>query len=130
MIEIYQKVIDILINGGVKLTKWITSDVKVKSHIPKTDRSKKVVRTFEAEPQLSSILGYNWKVNTDSLIVCRGTEQEVPAKMPRRILIVCLNIVRPAWDMFTFHDKGAVSTQNHLVSNGTCMGQRIVSRTL
>ena len=52
-IEIYQKVRDILIKGWFKLTKWITSDEEVKSHIPETDRSKKVVKTFEAEPQSS-----------------------------------------------------------------------------
>ena len=79
-IEIYQKVRDILIKGGFKLTKWITSDEEVKSHIPETDRSTKVVKTFEAEPQSSSILEL-WNVDRDSLIVCRGTEQEVPAKM-------------------------------------------------
>ena len=68
-IEIYQKVRDILIKGGFKLTKWITSDDEVKSHIPETDRSTKVVKTFEAEPQSPSILGLNWNVDTDSLIV-------------------------------------------------------------
>ena len=64
-IEIYQKVRDILIKGGFKLTKWITSDEEVKSHIPETDKSKKVVKTFEAEPQSSSTLGLSWNVDTD-----------------------------------------------------------------
>ena len=80
-IEVYQKVRDILIKGGFDLTKWITSDDEVKSQIPEADRSMKVVKTFEAEPQPSSILGLNWNVDTDSLIVCRGTEQEVLAKI-------------------------------------------------
>ena len=80
-IEIYQKVRDILIKGGFNLTKWITSDDEVKPQIPETDRSTNVVKTFKAEPQLSSIVGLNWNVDTDSLIVCRGTEQEVPAKI-------------------------------------------------
>ena len=92
-IEIYQKVRDILIKGGFKLTKWITSDEEVKSHIPETDRSKKVVKTFEAEPQSSSILGLNWNVDTDSLIVCRGTEQEVPAKITQRIVLSFVSAV-------------------------------------
>ena len=73
-IEIYQKVRDILSKGGFKLTKWITSDDEVKLQIPETDRSTKVVKTLEAEPQSSSILGLNLNVDTDSLIVCRGTE--------------------------------------------------------
>ena len=50
-IEIYQKVRDILIKVGFNFTKWITSDDEVKSQIPETDRSTKVVKTFEAEPQ-------------------------------------------------------------------------------
>ena len=92
-IEIYQKVRDILIKGGFKLTKWITSDEEVKSHIPETDRSKKVVKTFEAEPQSYSILGLNWNVDTDSLIVCRGTEQGVPAKITQRIVLFFVSAV-------------------------------------
>ena len=92
-IEIYQKVRDILIKCGFKLTKWITSDEEVKSHIPETDRSKKVVKTFEAEPQSSSILGLNWNVDTDSLIACRGTEQEVPAKITQRIVLSFVSAV-------------------------------------
>ena len=92
-IEIYQKVRDILIKGGFKLTKWITSDEEVKSHIPETDRSKKVVKTFEAEPQSSSILGLKWNVDTDSLIVCRGTEQEVPAEITQRIVLSFVSAV-------------------------------------
>ena len=68
-IEIYQKVREILKKGGFKLTKWITSDDEVESQIPETDRSPKVVKTFEAEPQSSSILGLNWNVDTDNLIV-------------------------------------------------------------
>ena len=70
--EIYQKVREILNRGGFKLTKWITSHDEVQSHIPETDRSTKVVKIFEAESQSSLILGLNWNVDTDSLIVCRG----------------------------------------------------------
>ena len=92
-IEIYQKVREILNKGGFKLTKWITSDDEVKSQIPETDRSTKVVRTFEAEPQSSSILGLNWNVDTDSLIVCRGTEQEDPAKITQRIVLSFVSAV-------------------------------------
>ena len=70
-IEIYQKVKDILIKCGLNLTKWVTSAEEVKSQIPEADRSTKVVKNFEAEPQSSSILGLNSNVDTDSLIVCR-----------------------------------------------------------
>ena len=92
-IQIYQKVRDVLSKGGFKLTKWIASDEEVKSQIPETDRSTKVVKTFEAEPQSSSILGLNWNVETDSLIVCRGTEQEVPAKITQRIVLSFVSAV-------------------------------------
>ena len=85
-IEIYQKVRDVLIKSGFNLTKWITSDDGLKSQIPETDRSTKVVKTFEAEPQSSSILGLNWNVDTHSLIVCRGTEPEGQAKTTLRIV--------------------------------------------
>ena len=70
-IEIYQKVKDNLIKCGLNLTKWITGAEEVKSKIPEADRSTKVVKNFEAEPQSSSILGLNSNVDTDSLIVCR-----------------------------------------------------------
>ena len=92
-IEVYQKVGKILSKGGFKLTKWITSDDEVKSQIPETDRSAKAVKTFEAEPQSSSILGLNWNVGKDSLIVCRGTEQEVPAKIAQRIVLSFVSAV-------------------------------------
>ena len=80
-IKIYQKVMNILIKGGFKLTKWVTSDNEVKSHMPEIDRSRKVVKIFEAEPQSSSTLGLNWNVDADSLIVSQGTRQEVPLKI-------------------------------------------------
>ena len=51
------------------------------------------MKTFEAEPQSSSILGLNWKVDTDSLIVCRGTQQEVPAKITQRIVLSFVSAV-------------------------------------
>ena len=125
------KVRNTLSKGGFKLMKWITSDEEVKSQIPETDRSTKVVKTLEIEPQSSSIRGLNWIVNTDSLIVCRGTEHEVPAKNnSENCSILCLISVRPTWDMFTLHDKNAVLTLKHLGSNVTSMGQRVVSRTL
>ena len=92
-IETYKKVRDILIKGGFNLTKWITSDYEIKSQIPETVRSTKVVKTFEAEPQSSTILGLNWNVDTDSLIVCRGTEQEVPAKITQRIVLSFVSAV-------------------------------------
>ena len=92
-IKIYQKIRDILSKGGFNLTKWITSDDEVESQIPEKDRSTKVVKTFEAEPQSSSILGLNWNVDTESPIVCRGTEQEVPTKITQRIVLSFVSAV-------------------------------------
>ena len=65
----------------------MTKDDDVKSQIPETDRATEVVKAFEAEPQSSSIPGLNWNLDTDSLLVCRGTEQEVPAKITHRIVL-------------------------------------------
>ena len=86
-IEIYQKVTEILSEGGFNFTKWITSDEEVKSQVPEADRSTNFVKTFKAESQSASILGVIWNVDTDSLIVCRGTEQELPAKITQRIVL-------------------------------------------
>ena len=58
-IEIYQKVRDVLIKGGFNFSKWKTSDDEIKSQIPETDRSAKILKTFEAEPKSSSILVYS-----------------------------------------------------------------------
>ena len=67
-------------------------------------------------------------MDTDSFIVCRGTEQEVPAKItPIFCPILCLSSVRPTWDMFTFYHKNVFSTQKHLGSNGTSMGQKLTA---
>ena len=78
---------------GFNLMKWITSAKNVKSQIPEADRSTKVVKTFEAEPQPSSILGLNWNVDTDRLIVCRGTEQELPVKITQKIVLSFVSAV-------------------------------------
>ena len=121
-IEIYQKVREILNKGGFKLTKWITSDVEVKSQIPETDRSTKVVKTSEAEPQSSSILGLNWNVDTDSLIVCRGTEQEVPAKISQRIV---LSFVSAVFDPLGICSPFTIRMRFLLKSIWAAMGQAL-----
>ena len=66
-IEIYQKFQNFLSKCGFNLTKRITSDEEVKSQIPEADKSTKVVKSFEAEPQSSSILRLNWNVQSYSL---------------------------------------------------------------
>ena len=119
-IEVYQKVRDILIKGGFKLTKWITSDEEVKSHIPEKDRSKKVVKTFEAEPQSSSTLELNWNVDTDSLIVCRGNEHEVPAKITQRIV---LSFVSAVFDPLGICSPFTIRMRFLLTSIWAAMGQ-------
>ena len=119
-IEIYQKARDILIKGGFNLTKWITSDDEVKSQIPETDRSTQVVKTFKAEPQSSSILRLNCNVETDSLIVCRGTEQEVPAKITQRIV---LSFVSAVFDLLGICSPFTIRGRFLLKSIWAAMGQ-------
>ena len=118
-IEVYQKVREILSKVGFNFRKWIASHEEVNSQVPEADRSTKTVKTFDAKPQLLSIFGLIWNVDTESLIVCRGTEQEVPAKNSENCPILCLSSVRPTWDMFTLHDKNAFSARKRLGSNGT-----------
>ena len=57
------------------MTKWITSDDEVKSQIPVTDKSTKVVKTFEAQTKLPSILRLIWNVDTDSLIELKNNSK-------------------------------------------------------
>ena len=123
-IEIYQKVREILSKGGFNLTKMITSDEEVKSQIPEADRLTYVVEICKAKPLSSSILGLNCNVDTDSPIVCRGTEQEIPAKTTQRSVLYFVSAVFDPLGIcwFTLHDKNVVSTQMHLGSNGTSMG--------
>ena len=49
-IEIYQKTQNLFSKAGFYLTKLITSDEEVRSQIPESDKSMKVLRTFKAEP--------------------------------------------------------------------------------
>ena len=118
--EIYQKVRELLIKGGFNLMKWITSDDEVKTQNPEADRSTKVVKTFEAEPQSSSILGLNCKVDTDNLIVCRGTEQEVPANITQRIV---LSFVSAVFDPLGICSSFTIRMQFLLKSIWAAMGQ-------
>ena len=86
-IEIYQQVKEILRNCGFSFKKWIRSDEKVASQIQEADSSTKISKIFETEPKSSSIVGLNWNVDTDSLIVCRGTEKVVPSKITQRFFL-------------------------------------------
>ena len=106
--------------GGFNLTKWITSDEEIKSQIPETGRSTKVAKVFEAEPQSSSIPGLNWNVDTDNLIVCRGTEQEVPAKITQRIV---LSFVSAVFDTLEICSPFTIRKQFLLKSIWASMGQ-------
>ena len=76
-IQIYRKVLNLLSEAGFNSARGMRSDKEVKSQIPETDKSTKVVKTFEVEPPSSSVLGQNLNVDTNSLIVCRGTLHEV-----------------------------------------------------
>ena len=75
-VEIYQKVRILLSKSGLNFTKWIMSDDELKSQIPEADKSKR---------QSWSVFGLIWNVKMDSLIVCRGTEREFPAKITREL---------------------------------------------
>ena len=68
-------------------------------------------------------------MDTESLIFFRGTEQEVSAKITRRIVVSLVSAVFDQLEKsspFTIiHDKDAVSTQKHLGSNGASMDNEL-----
>ena len=119
-IEIYQKVREILSKGGFNLTKWITSDDEVKTQIQEADRSTKVVKTFEAKTQSSSILRLNWNVDTDNLIACRRSEQEVHAKITHRNV---LSFVSAVFDPLEISSSFTLRMRFPLKSIWAAMGQ-------
>ena len=92
-IEICQKVQNLLSKGRFNLTKCITSDEEFKSQIPEAEISTKNVKTFDAKPQSSPILGLKRNLDTESLRVCCGTQQEVPAKITQRIVLSFVSVV-------------------------------------
>ena len=107
------------------MTKWITSDEDVKSQIPEEDRSTKAVKTLEVEPQSSSILGLNWNVDSDSLVVCRGIDQEVPTKVTQRIV---LSFVSAVFDPIEICSPFAIRIRFLLQSIWATIGQAWDSR--
>ena len=78
-----------------KLQFYLPHHPVISSHKPENvrrvsnaaDRSTNLVKTFEAEPQSSSIFELNLYVETNSLIVFRGSAQQVPAKVNKRIVL-------------------------------------------
>ena len=78
------------------------------------------------------ILGLNWNFYTDSLIVCRRTEQEVPEKKQRIVLSVVLAVFGPlemltrcycseAWDV--------VTAQKRWSSHGLSLREKILNQS-
>ena len=118
--EIYKKIREILVKVGFKLTKWINSENEIKSQIPETGKSTKVVKTLETEPQSSSIFQLNWDVNTDFLIVCRGTEQKFPAKITQWII---LSFVSALLDLLGICSPLSIRMRFLLKSIWAAMGQ-------
>ena len=90
---IYDNLKCTMLKGGFKLTKWVSNDEKVNDHFPEEDRSTKAVKTFEAEPMSSSILGLNWNVDKDILEVCRGADKPVPNKITQRVVLSAVSAV-------------------------------------
>ena len=102
-IHIYQKVRDILIKAGFKLTNWIKINDEIKSHIPETDKSTKVVKNLHSRTTIifnpwtqlecghrqSHCLSWNWARSSN-----KNNSENCP--------ILCLSSVRPTWDMFPF----------------------------
>ena len=84
---VYQDVRETLKLGVVNLLEWIYNNEAVCISIPEKDRSDAVNKTFEAEPQTSSLLGLQWNVQADELEVCRGADKEVPMKITQRAVL-------------------------------------------
>ena len=78
------------------------------------------MKASEAKPQPSSSLGLNWNVDTDSLIVCRGTEQEVPEKITQWMV---LPFVSTVFDAFGISSSFTIGMLFPLKSFWAAMGQ-------
>ena len=69
-VEVYRSLRKSLADGGFQLTIWFCNSEKVMERISPGDRSVALSKTFEAEPLTPSILGLQWKVESDSLEIC------------------------------------------------------------
>ena len=86
-VDVYRSLQKSLADRGFQLTKWICNSDKVMKEISPEDRSVALSKTFEAQPLAPSILGLQWNVDSDSLVICRGTGKKVPAKITQRIVL-------------------------------------------
>ena len=75
------------------LVKWICNYGVVTGSIPGKNRAKVRIKTFEAEPHTSSLLGMQWRVDNDNLEVCRGPDKEVPNKITHRAVLSFIVLV-------------------------------------
>ena len=75
------------LDRGFNLLKWICNNEVVTRSFPEKDRLEAKCKTFEAEPNISSLLGMQSNVDNDTLEVCRGTDKEVPNKISQRAVL-------------------------------------------
>ena len=82
---------------------------------------------------LEPLLGVNWNVDTDSLIVCRRTGQEVPPKITQRIVLSCVSFVSAVFDPLGICLSFAIRVRFLLKSIWASMGHasdKVVNRAL
>ena len=68
-IELYNKLEKSLKKGGFNLTKWVSNNVHVMNSFHENDRAGSTIKTFEAEPAASSLLGLRWNMEDHTLEV-------------------------------------------------------------
>ena len=88
-LELYNQLKTALLKGGFNLTKWITNNSIVMNSFKEGDRAESTTKTVKAEPAASALLGLQWKMEEDTLEVCRGVSKEIPSKKTQRCAVIC-----------------------------------------
>ena len=80
-IEVFNQLQPLLSQQRFELKKWISNNDAVTEANPEDLKSIRNTKQVEVEPNTegSSVLGLQWTVTDDSLLVCRGTNKEVEA---------------------------------------------------
>ena len=79
-IELYQQLKQSLQNGGFNLTNWRSNSATLMEFFTEDDKAEKTVKSFEAEPSASPLLGLRWTMGDDSLELCRGATKAISGR--------------------------------------------------
>ena len=85
-INVFKQLQPLISKHEFELKKWITNSIVVINAIPEDLRSISKTKQVEVEPSKegSSVLGIQWTITDESLLVCRGTSKEVETPITQR----------------------------------------------